>query len=157
MISVGIFLLFKSLSCWRLTFSESRESGEGSQRNQIICCPAIFMQIQFKYHPMHLDFTHQGGNKESFSDPNMIFYDIVCDSRYIDKISLFPNFQSILRLCYACFAVSYTVALCHYVGNYYVDIINRQFSQLFRQTSEFVRNVFTQSLYLQRLLLAEKS
>ena len=35
----------------------------------------------------------------------------------------------------------HTDALCHYVGNYYVDIINRQFDQIFCQTKEFACNI----------------
>ncbi len=36
----------------------------------------------------------------------------------------------------------YTVAQAtQYVGNYYVDIVNRQFDRLFRQTNEFAKNI----------------
>ena len=59
----------------------------------------------------------------------------------MDKISLFPDFQSILRLgfvSYACFTVSYG-CIGHYAAN--VDIINRQFGQLFCQEVEFAINI----------------
>ena len=53
-------------------------------------------------------------------------------------------------MSYACFTVSYCwVGLGHYVGNYYVDMINRQFDQLFHQTNEFAKNILhTNNMYL---------
>ena len=68
----------------------------------------------------------------------------------IGKMSLFPNFQLILRLrvwVHARFTVSYC-CIGRYFGNYYVDIINRQIDW-FRQTNECARNILhTNIMYL---------
>ncbi len=51
-------------------------------------------------------------------------------------------------MSYACFTVSY-YCIGHYVVNYYVDIINRQFGPLFRQTNAFARSILnTNFVYL---------
>ncbi len=73
-----------------------------------------------------------------FCDPNML---IVWNSSVdIDKISLFPNFQSILRLrLWVTHVLLYhTVAQTNMHGIYYVDIINRQ---LFCQT-DLLQEIF---------------
>ena len=65
---------------------------------------------------------------------------------HVDKISLFPNFQSdskVSFVMYVCFTASY----CHYVGNYYVDIINRQFG-LFTKQMNLQELFHTNIMYL---------
>ena len=48
-------------------------------------------------------------------------------------------------MSWARFTVSY---IGHYVGNYYVDMINRQIDQLFHKANEFERNILYTNMYL---------
>ncbi len=51
-------------------------------------------------------------------------------------------------MSYACFTVS-QCCIDHYGGNFHVDMINKQFGRLFRQTNEFGRNILhTNIMYL---------
>ncbi len=73
--------------------------------------------------------------KVHFCNPNMLFY------RQNKLVSKFSVDSEVAFVSYAWFTV---------------DIINRQFGRLFRQINKFARNICTQTLCTQRLLLNVK-
>ncbi len=64
-------------------------------------------------------------------------------------ISKFVVTSEIAFVSYAHFNVLYCF-IGHNVGNYYVDIINRQFYRLFRQTNEFARTILHTNIMHQK-------
>ena len=61
------------------------------------------------------------------------------ENKHISKFSVDSEVCFVCELCM--FTVSYS-CIGHYVGNYYVDVRNRQLGRLFRQTNKFARNIF---------------
>ncbi len=94
---------------------------------------------------VYISVTVWGSLKGPFCNLTMIF--LWHSSVDIDKISLFPNFRSILS-----FRLWVMHVLLYYRnvgGNFHVDIIKRQFGRLFRETNEFARNILlTNIMYL---------
>ena len=66
----------------------------------------------------------------------MIYFSRYRQKKLSSKLSV--DFE-VAFVSYARFTVSYC-CIGHYVGNYYVDIINRQFDRLFPQTNEIAWN-----------------
>ena len=87
--------------------------------------------------------------KGPFCDHNMLFLWHTSIDGQKCLISKFLIESEVAIVSYVCFTVSYCCIGQLINGNYYVDIINRQFGRLFYQTSEFARNILdTNLMYL---------
>ena len=109
-------------------------------------------KISWFIYSLQVPFFRNVTFKGPFCNPNMLFLWYSSVDRPIDKISWFPNFQTILRLCWrwVMHVLLYRLVVQVTVGNYYVDIKNRQFDRLLCQTNEFAINILhTNIMYLQ--------
>ncbi len=82
--------------------------------------------------------------KGPFCNPNMLFLWHKSIDR--DKISVFPNFQSIPRLRKYELCLFYWIIMLHRPQCCQLLCPNRHFDQLFHKTNEFARNICTQIL-----------